>query len=420
MQKRFSPWGVIVIGGALLCALSARVAHAEGDNWDAWNSFRAQVKYDERLNTDPSGLSRDLGVFLAKNPDLGPTVEPIALSAEAQVKRQLKQDDEALSIYDEGLERYKGQVGSVTLVWAKGDLLFSKNKPAEGAALVEAQLPVLTAAGRSGRGYFYFMTRQTFQGYVPALENMNKGGDVKVGRDRQIAALEKIMLTMPFFLDGGRQNFGAGGFQTGEAFQTGWMYEKLIDTLLASGRADEALKWSALYFRVTQFKDYSVNHATAQLGRAWAGNEDFSAPRIFARAQAAPVAGAAPIANPLLKIALPTQDEAIAAPLRERLAVLLKQQETGGLDDETNRLTSEELITIYLALNSKAYAIEAMDIARGFLKRHSDSPDGALMVCRVFKAVDGNSLRANAFVSYLNGTGDNPLPAFDKEAGDAK
>ena len=45
-------------------------------------------------------------------------------------------------------------------------------------------------------------------------------------------------------------------------------------------------------------------------------------------------------------------------------------------------------------------------------------PDDALgmeQVCRVLKAADGSTRRANAFIAHLNGTGENPLPAFTKE-----
>ncbi len=433
MRYFFRVRRVWVLAGMLAPALTCGwggVARAQGDNWGAWNAFKAQVKLDERMQTDAAGLTGDLDAFLAKNPDLGPTVEPIALNAKADVLRRLKQDDAATALYDEGIARYKGQAGAITLVWGKADLLLTQNKPSDVVAFVEAQWPVVTAAGRSGRGYVDFASRQAVQLYITALEASSKGGDAKAeetkaGREKVIAALQKVVLSMPIFLDGGRQNFGM------DAWQTGWMYEKLVNDLIADGRAPEALAWSALYYRVSAFKGYSVAHATAQLNRAWAANENFSAPRLFTRAQtqpiatapvadaapapdAPPVAAVAPAANPLFKIALPTQDDKLAAPLKERLEQLAKAR-AAGVDGETDHLWSEEMVSIRLALGTRADAGEAMTVARAFLRAQPDSPDGALMVCRVLKSVDGNALRANAFVAYLNGQGENPLAAFDKE-----
>lgn len=56
-----------------------------------------------------------------------------------------------------------------------------------------------------------------------------------------------------------------------------------------------------------------------------------------------------------------------------------------------------------------------MDEARRLMKDDPQKAEGALQICRVFKAADLSTLRANQFLLYLDGKAENPLPAFLKE-----
>jgi hypothetical protein len=59
--------------------------------------------------------------------------------------------------------------------------------------------------------------------------------------------------------------------------------------------------------------------------------------------------------------------------------------------------------------------VGAMDEARRLMKDDPTKAEGALQICRVFKAADLSTLRANQFLLYLDGKADNPLPGFLKE-----
>ncbi len=63
----------------------------------------------------------------------------------------------------------------------------------------------------------------------------------------------------------------------------------------------------------------------------------------------------------------------------------------------------------------KASLSAAMDNAKKLMGERPEDALGMEQVCRVFKAADGGTRRANAFIAYLNGTGENPLPAFFDE-----
>ena len=76
---------------------------------------------------------------------------------------------------------------------------------------------------------------------------------------------------------------------------------------------------------------------------------------------------------------------------------------------------THELVGLLIARGDKASLGRAMSLARRLMSEKLESPAGAREVCRVFKAADSDSVRANAFVDYLQGKGDNPLPAFSKE-----
>ncbi len=46
-----------------------------------------------------------------------------------------------------------------------------------------------------------------------------------------------------------------------------------------------------------------------------------------------------------------------------------------------------------------------------------ENPDSVQQACRMFKAADTGVPRANAFLLYLEGEGESPLPGFLKERG---
>lgn len=53
-----------------------------------------------------------------------------------------------------------------------------------------------------------------------------------------------------------------------------------------------------------------------------------------------------------------------------------------------------------------------MKLAWQMAQAEPDSPQAAAQVCRVFKAADLNLVRAQAFLVWTQGQGENPVPAF--------
>ena len=56
-----------------------------------------------------------------------------------------------------------------------------------------------------------------------------------------------------------------------------------------------------------------------------------------------------------------------------------------------------------------------MEEARHLLVKRPTAPEGVQQIARVFKASDMNLARANQFVAYLDGKGEDPLAAFMAE-----
>ena len=111
--------------------------------------------------------------------------------------------------------------------------------------------------------------------------------------------------------------------------------------------------------------------------------------------------------NPLLEVKLPELDsEEIEAELK-----VLQEAQKKGYDAER----APRIVTLLIALGQLR---PAMEEARTLLVKRPSAPEGVQQIARVFKAADMNLARANQFIAYLDGKGEDPLPAF-MEAGDA-
>ena len=168
----------------------------------------------------------------------------------------------------------------------------------------------------------------------------------------------------------------------------------IISELLAQDKPQEALSWAKLEFSLCPFDEGAIREATKDVDRCLsAGELTLARVNQFAAAQTDP---AAP--NPLDKVSLPPFD---TAAIRAQLA------------DPDSQASFEMRLNQWLAVGDYR---NAMLLARKQLVGDVTNQNAALQVARVFKAKDGDIVRANGFLTYYQtGQGDNPIPAFLKE-----
>ena len=168
----------------------------------------------------------------------------------------------------------------------------------------------------------------------------------------------------------------------------------IIDELLEQGKTEEARSWAKLGFALCPFEEGAIRDATRDVARCLtAGEMSLGKANQFAAAQTDP---AAP--NPLDKVALPQFDKGA---IRAQLA------------DAADKSSFETRLIEALAIGDYR---AAMILAKSQLVSDVTNQNTALQVARVFKAKDGDIVRANQFLAYYQvGEGDNPIPAFLKE-----
>ena len=176
-------------------------------------------------------------------------------------------------------------------------------------------------------------------------------------------------------------------------FESG-ITSNLIAELLEQGKTEEALSWAKLAFLLCRFDEEAISDATKDVNRCLSANElSVAKANLFT---AAITDAAAP--NPLDQVKLPSFD---TTAVRTRLA------------DPNNTSPFEARLIALLAVGDYR---NAMLLARSQLVGDVTNQDTALQVARVFKAKDGDLVRANQFLAYYQmGQGDNPIPAFLKE-----
>ena len=158
-----------------------------------------------------------------------------------------------------------------------------------------------------------------------------------------------------------------------------WMWDKIIEFHLSNVEADkpneaEALRWAKLRFVLCDFEEVELARATSSLTLAWA---IIDAPQIqaFLAAQEDPTKP-----NPLATIAVPEFDDEARAP-----AV------TDGV--------GAKWISLLLCSNTPQSQKLAMIKAFKLASARTTAERGTAEVCRVFKACDLDTRRANAFLA---------------------
>jgi hypothetical protein len=392
----------------------------EGEDWKLISpAFKAS---DDLVKTDPKAAIQAWQQVYAKRGAMAPTTGSIVFAQVAYIyDSSLKDTERALATYDKGLEMYGDHRGAVELVGGKAKLLHRLGKSAEAEAVYKDNWRVVAEAGQSNFGLLEMRAAQALQGYVRILKGDDKASAAErtAGRDKVITMLQRAFVEMPAYLDDRKQGDGNSWSPYG------WMYDELIGGLIDADRKDEALGWAKVYYMGCAFDAASIDRATRALGRAWTAVDDFGAIRTFAKAQEAAASTptsttdtstAKPVTNPLTAVKLPAFKAEPAKLLKTRLELLQGQTKGAGANlGKLNEIIGLNLLSA--ASGDKAALAVAMNAAKQMMASDLKGTEGPAAVCRVFKAADLNTGRANAFISYLEGAEGvkNPMTAFFKE-----
>jgi len=337
MQLRRLPLIVVVslsLNLPWLCVLTGPVAADEGADWKAMQDVDKQA--GPLTKTDPAAAIEQYRKLYESRAGWSPVVANLLTDKIAGLYRDgLKNPAKAHEIYDWGLDKFKTDPARIILLEGKAATLLSENRAPEAESLLLAQWPQLVMAAAERHPHIVIYTSRTLHQYSAALERQEKQAEVA-------ALLHKALREMPVFLDARRQ--------LGRDWSKGWMYEKLVASLLAVKRPEEALQWAKLNYMLCAFDKAAVERAGGLLGQVWGQLDDLAAMRAFAVAQAD-----ASNPNPLSKVPLP---EVAGPALTSRVARL-----RGAGSQTVARDQALELITLLLATG--AYG-DAMTVARRF------------------------------------------------------
>ncbi len=382
----------------------------------ALEAVRAQVAKVRK--TDPQAALKLLEEFLEAHPDADLGTRNAALKEQSSVLfDDLKDAERALAVTDLIIENarlsVKNGAPETTLVLAQitqGRIGILSHQPAKVEALFDTpeswsrMVKMMDTSDRLQLSVASAATNLLFT----ALQDQKKYALI-------VRKVEELMQSAPALLVGINQSL------------TENMAMRLAGNLAGAGQSEAGLSWAKYAYQQANFDTKSIAACTKQLISAWAANDDLDAIRAFSKAQQeaapaiAPPAGATPetaataptIAaalfpdpnNPLTKVKAPEL-------VTQSRDLLLKM--VGPLQGSTSYDRQHDLVSVYIALGAWK---SAMQTARGIWQSDPQNPRGAMEICRVFKAADLSTVRANNFLAYLQGQveGVNPVKQFSQE-----
>ncbi len=394
-------------------------------DWQEWSDLRNKLRQVEEK--DPKAAIAQYQTFWEQRPQLDPTVSAQLCTTVAQIYHTgVKDDATALKTCDWAIAQHRTSRERIRPTLYKAQLLAELKRTDEAQAFIEKSWSLMLISGP-------VFVRPMVTTYVSVMDQQLKSS----------AAMDQIKATfrrLPVYL--GDENWSAGVA----------MYPVMIQHMTDKRQFDQATRWAKLRFMLCPYTVSSVSRAAgaivsvaeastaplqstgaaqatqvaqaAQATRAKsaatakAGSEN-QGPRVFGQLTPDPDAseGAATAgdANELQSVTLPAAFTAQLATLRttplpeeaydralvkERLATLGRANE----QQRTERIT--------LLLLSGSYR-SAMDEAVLYKKELPNSLNGPRQIARVFKAVDVDVKRANAYMEFVKtGKGTNPVVAF--------
>jgi tetratricopeptide (TPR) repeat protein len=337
-------------------------ANPEERDRKAMDAFQKEL--GDLPNTDPKTAAAKYTQYLTDHPGISPM---IGMHAAAELGRiyhaGVKDDTQALAIYDWGLKKWPNFQGIVFLVNERAKLLLSMGKSDEAEATYKDGLTQILHGWPQD-------ANDPLDQYSKMLQAEGKSAEM-------ISVLGKFLVMQPFYLDPGPANWD-------------WVYPRIIDTLIQEKKPEEAIRWAKLRFVMAAYDAGAIDRASRLLAKTWssteAGKADLDA---FGKAEED-----ASVHNPLADVTLPDLDPAA---LKEKLAA--RGQDADGIS------------MLILSGSLK----EAMSQAREMQNNKATAKQGILQVCRVFKAADLNLRRAGAYLTYLRSSqGEDPVVAFLK------
>lgn len=356
---------------------------ANVDDWAAYGELEKQLE-----KAEPPAAIEAWKQLYESRPNLLPQVGiNISVKIADLYADKLNDNAKALEIEKWALAKYNAEVPAVWLVEHTVKTLNALKRYDETIKITEENWPIILRGGLSTEDWLVMYA-------ATALRYANGAYEAQGQPDKAIEMILKAMRQMPGLWDDKAQ--GQGGWQNG------WMYASLIPKLLKAERSDEALQWAKMHYALCSFDSKCLERATKSLGQVWADKEAYQALRIFNQMQDGTADAA--VKNPLTSVKLPSVDEKL---MPEHLA-RTKNPPQGAY----KRTLVPEQISVLLYKGDYG---AAMNEARRLMKDDPNQNEGSLQICRVFKAADLSTLRANQFLLYLEGKADNPLPQFLKE-----
>ena len=384
---------MLVVCGVFFVNVALAAEAPQKSSYDYWNEAdktRQQVKTLRK--TDPQAAAKVLLDAIEEVRDSNVAADFFTTLGEIYVV-DLKQPEEALKLYERALplfEKPETKVPSyhyLTMIAYKVQALIATKKLDEAEKLLQANHAALNEAVIDQNPYSKYAARLMLQAQLGLLEAQGKGAE-------STTALTQFLLENPRYIT---LSGKAGDWDDG-----GYALRELLARLQQQKRGAEALGWGKLAYRLSAFDKNEIENATRLLNGIWAEQENFPAIAQFSKSQSD-----AAVPSPLSKVALPE----IPATLRENLQKQIAELEGRQvMDFGPNK--ARDIINLHLLLGTPGDLRGAMSEAYQMLKKRPDLQDGSLQICRVFKAADGNLIRANNFLSYLEGNGENPIPAF--------
>ena len=378
----------LVLGAALTVPVPAR-AQDQGAAVQSMNSgqkrdYFLDQKLAPRIPQDFEGAAASVGPFLQANPDLDKW-DQIRLVSKAgyllyfstpEAKRAAVAAP-SLQLLDDAIQTVQTRDGGDPdfQSWEIRQLLDSKVK----ILLAEKRAPEAIQVLQQWR-----TLRPSYQDDIFLDDSFTWGENWRAAQNQRKQPAQAVSGLVKDFEDGllRRVTFASGTTSS------------LINELIAQDKTGEALSWAKLEFSLCRFDEEAIRDATKDVNRCLsAGELTLAKVNQFAAAQTDP---AAP--NPLDKVPLPQFD---TTEVRAQLA------------NPNDKSPFEMRLNQWLAVGDYR---NAMLLAKSQLVSDVTNQNTALQVARVFKAKDGDLVRANQFLAYYQmGQGDNPIPAFLKE-----
>lgn len=391
---RLTPFFLWCVCGLLLILNSFPLRADAG--YDAWSAAEpTRQKVGQLRKTDAKAAAALLEDELNKVRDPNVAADFYTLLADVYTT-DLKDPGKALALFERALPIFQKPEYKVppyhwmTMIANKASALVASKRLEDADKLLRDNHATLLEAANDDNPYGRYAARLTLRAQTALLEAQDKNAETTT-------ALAQFLMEVPRFLT---MTGKEGDWDDG-----GWPLRELLKRLQKQKRSAEALSWGKLAYRLAAFDKKEIENATRLLNGLWAEQENFPAIAQFTKAQTD-----AAIPNPLSKVTAPEIPPAARESLKKKIADLEGRQ---VIDFGPQK--AREIVSLRLLLSTSEDLREAMNVAYQLLKTRPDLQDGSLQICRVFKAADGNLIRANNFLSYLEGNGENPVPAFLKE-----